>query len=317
MPVESEFDPDVFHGELTANRAQVFVRAARPADWTDCTLHGFVHGPRCELAHTLPAKFVLKDLGAGPTLLARATLTDPCLWTGDLPQIYDVHIELRRGSEVVAHEQRMIGLRGIGTRVSGETSQLVREAKPWVPRGVGLELLEAVEVNSLREQLLVGVCDSPPLDLLVEASRRGLYLIVRLDAERQDVPTALRSLARWPAVVIVVICGGGTLDPRLNQIAPNLLLTQAVRSPDMKSFEPASWAAGIWWEVPSKDSLAESVSGKPGPGQLPVFIQASPGCRSIDPARARQECDRLQGRLALIGQLAGYFIATAADCFAD
>ena len=309
MPAENEFDPDVFHGELTANRAQVFVRAERPVELADCTLHGFVHGPRCELAHTLPAKFVLKDLGAGPTLLARATLTDPCLWTGDLPQIYDVQIELRRGSEVVAGEQRMIGLRGIGTRVSGETSQLIRESKAWVPRGVALECLTAnLAIKQLREELLAVVCTAPPLDLLVEASRRGVYVIANIDATRYDVPSTLRSFARWPAVLMVVIRGGESLARNLQQVAPNLLLAQAIPAAALSDLTPAPWAAAIVVE------LASAATGLEFNTQVtqPLFIQRPATSNTILPEQARAECDRLQRELAAVSQFSGYLLGPPA-----
>jgi hypothetical protein len=304
MPVEIEFDPDVFHGELTANRAQVFVRVARTADLADCTLHGFVHGPRCEYAHTLPARFALQDLGAGPTLLARATLTDPCLWTSDLPQIYDVHVELRRGTEVLTREQRMLGLRGIGTR-SGETPQLVREGKTWIPRGVALEALDTIDVPALRDQLLAGVCTSPPLDLFVEASRRGLYLIARLDAARQDVPTTLRSLARWPAVMAAVIRRGEALDRSLQQVAPNLLLVQEISAFEVPLSSMAPWAAAMLINLPTDQTTLPSGERNTS---LPWFIQRPLLVEKVSSSEARAECDRLQRDLALSGQFSGYLV---------
>jgi hypothetical protein len=308
MPVEIDFDPDVFHGELTANRAQVFVRAARIGELADCTLHGYVHGPHCEYAHTLPAKFALQDLGAGPTLLARATLTDPCLWTSDLPQIYDVHIELRRGSEVLARQQRMLGLRGLGSRSSEGGGQLIREGKPWVPRGVALDLLETVSVEPLREELLVGVCTSPPLDLLVEASRRGLYLIARVDAARQDVAAALRSLARWPAVMMAVIRGGEALDRSLSQVAPNLVLAQIINASEPSWSPPAFWAAACVLKL--KSSQTNLPSGERFTS-LPCLMQRPSATASLTPSEARAECDRLQRDLTGWGQFSGYLVGAA------
>lgn len=305
MPAEIEFDPDVFHGELTANRAQVFVRAPRTADLAGCTLHGYVQGPRCEYAHTLPAKFTLQDLGPGPTLLARATLTDPCLWTSDLPQIYDVHIELRRGSEVLAREQRMLGLRGIGARTSAETPQLVREGKVWVPRGVALESLDTIEVAGLREQLLIGVCTSPPLDLLVEASRRGLYLIVRLDHEQQDVPQAIRHLARWPAVIAASIRHGESLDRSLSQLASNLLLLQEIDSSSRVAPNLAAWAAAGLVALPSGETQVDS---RLDVKSLPWLVHRSPGVANLTLTQARAECDRLQRDLASARQFSGYLV---------
>lgn len=303
MPTEINFDPDVFHGELTINRAQIFVRLPRTPEFADCTLHGFVHGPRCEFAHTLPAKYTLTDLGAGPTLLARTTITDPCLWTSDLPQIYDVHIELRRGNEVLAREQRMIGLRGIGARASG---QLVREGKVWVPRGVAIELLQTASENEsivaqLREELLVGVCTSPPLDLLVEASRRGAYLIANLSADRGDLEATLRSLARWPAVMLAIIHGGEKLERGLQQVAPNLVLAQAVPAAAVNNLQPAPWAASLVCETTAAEPFITAAN-------LPILAARTTSESLESTAQGRAACDRLQRDLSAARQFAGYLI---------
>ncbi len=305
MPAEIHFDPDVFHGELTANRAQVFVRWQRAPEFADCSLHGYVHGPRCEFAHTLPAKYTLTDLGAGPTLLAHATITDPCLWTSDLPQIYDVHIELRRGSEVLAREQRMLGLRGIGARASeGQAiGHLIREGKVWVPRGVDVALLSqnaGSVVDQLRQELLVGICTSPPLDLLVEASRRGAYLMANLSATLGDFEAAVRNLARWPAVMLAIVHGGEQLDGNLQKIAPNLVLAQPLDSATVKAFQPAPWAAAIVAEITSDEPVMAI--------NLPILAARTSSINNAAAAENRAACDRLQRDLTSSGQFAGYLI---------
>jgi len=302
MKNEIEFDPAVFHGELTVNRGQVFVRAARPTELDDCALHGYVHGPRCELAHTLPAKFTLQDLGAGPTLLARTTITDPCYWTSDLPQLYEVHVELRRGTEVLAREQRMIGLRGIGAR----DQRLVREGKAWIPRGVSLASLSGSDVTALREHLLVGICSSPPLDLLVEASRLGVYLIVYIDATQQDVASTLHQLARWPAVMMAVIRGADSAAKSLTQIAPNVILAQHAPARHLSSLQPAAWASAIVAEVSAIDSLSDWNSLVKL--SLPVLAQRQVD-QQLSAEDARSECDRLQRDFASVGQFAGYWVS--------
>jgi hypothetical protein len=305
---EPTIDADVFHGELTANRAQILVRVPRTDAWQDCTLHGQVHGPRCDYAQTLPARFALQDLGAGPTLLARTIVTDPCYWTADLPQIYDVQIELRRGAEVLAREQRMIGLRGLGARTTAAGGQLAREGKTWIPRGVSLKQLAADALPALREELLVGVTAGiPALDLLVEASRRGVYLIVPLDAALQDVPAALRQLARWPAVMMAVIHGGETLDRSLAQVAPNILLAQRVRGADLPTNALATTTLAPWASLVVAD-LAPADTTLPLPScSVPVFVQRTLGALvSADEARAA--CDQLQRDLAHSGQFAGYLV---------
>jgi hypothetical protein len=306
---EIHFDPDVFHGELTANRAQLFVRAPRTPDLVDCTLHGFVHGPRCEYAHTLPARYALSDLGAGPTLLARTTITDPCLWTSDLPQIYDVSIELRRGNEVLASEKRMIGLRGIGGRFGsgGAPGEILREGKVWVPRGVDIAAVQH-DVAQLREELLAGIVSSPPLDLLVEASRQGAYLIAHVAGSAEAIPAALRNLARWPAVMMAVVRGGESFDRTLQQVAPNLVLAQPVRIAEAGEFRPAAWAAAVVVETTedqiSQDLLTKGLAALRG-CPLPLLVQRRAPISATGP---RAECDRLQREMAQIGQFAGYLV---------
>src|SRR6476646_3772891 len=101
---------DVFYGELTVNRALIYARLPRPADDTGLSLAGHVRGPRCLHAQTLPLTGPLTDLGAGPTLLARAVVPEPTFWSPDLPAIYDVTIDLRRGPQTIATARREIGL---------------------------------------------------------------------------------------------------------------------------------------------------------------------------------------------------------------
>ena len=81
---------DVFHGDLTVNRAYVYARLPRPTDDRGLSIVGQVRGPRCKLAETLPVTSPLVDLGPGPTLLAQALVPDPVFWSPDLPAIYDV-----------------------------------------------------------------------------------------------------------------------------------------------------------------------------------------------------------------------------------
>jgi hypothetical protein len=309
MAPEITFQSDVFHGELTANRAQVFVRVPRTPDNEGCQLIGYVHGPHCEYAHTLPAKFVLQDLGSGPTLLARAIITDPCLWTGDLPQLYDVHIELRRGSTVLASEKRTIGLRGLGVRAASGRIRFVREGKVWVPRGVGIRSLTDEALTDLREELLVGFYQGvPPLDWLQTASRRGLYLIVELPERARNLAELLKQLARWPAVMLAVLpspFNTSEPDPALRQVAPNLLLGQRLALHDLDSLEPAAWAQAVL-ATTSFDGTRVAVPAIRDLG-LPVILQ---GTRQSAVAQNsnRAACDALQAAAANRGQFAGYLV---------
>src|SRR5262245_25880346 len=123
---------DVFYGDLTYARAYVYARLPRAANDAGLSLVGQVRGPRCKLAATLPVTSPLVDLGPGPTLLAQALIPDPAFWTPDLPAIYDVTVNLLRGTEIIATSNRQIGLRPLGVR----GRNLFLDGKRWVLRGV-------------------------------------------------------------------------------------------------------------------------------------------------------------------------------------
>src|SRR5262245_46001615 len=140
---------DVFYGDLTVNRALVYARLPLPADAGPWSLGGHVRGPRCLTAQTLPVTSKLEDLGPGPTLLAKATVTDPCFWSPDLPAIYDVTVHLLRGGEIAATASREIGLRSLGVR----GRHLALESKRWVLRGVCTESTHAALPRHWHEAL--------------------------------------------------------------------------------------------------------------------------------------------------------------------
>jgi hypothetical protein len=262
-----------------------------------------VHGPRCEFAHTLPAKFTLQDLGPGPTLLARATLTDPCLWTADLPQIYDVLVELKRGHELVASERRMIGLRGLGVRQTSGGPRLVRESNIWIPRGASLDPVREANLHSFRDQLLVAVCQGvPSLDLLREASLKGVYLLIKLGEFGSGSERVLQHLARWPAVMMVAYEHHQAANADLRNVAPNLLLAQSVKSSDLPQFVVAEWAQAVIVQVPEVPAPPAQTLAKIA-AERPILIE---GVAPASTLPDRAACDLVQRNLAPIGQFAGY-----------
>jgi hypothetical protein len=158
-------------------------------------------------------------------------------------------------------------------------------------------------LSSLRDELLVGVAHGvPPLDLLVEASRRGIYLIVNLDAAQVDIATALKQLARWPAVMMAIIHGGESLDRSLTQVAPNILLAQRVAGADLTTTALAPWASLVVADV-----SADATTLPPPSFSAPVIVQRTLGAQ-VSAAEARAACDQLQRDLASSGQFAGYLV---------
>ena len=74
-------------------------------------LQGTLRGPFCEKSHTLPAEIRFRDLGGAQPGLAEAIVPDPCIWSPELPHLYQANIEARQGDHVVAEYRAMIGLR--------------------------------------------------------------------------------------------------------------------------------------------------------------------------------------------------------------
>ena len=78
------------------------------------TMQGTLRGPYCETSRTLPAEIRFRDLGRAQPGLAEAIVPDPCVWSSELPHLYQVDIEAHQGGRVVAEYHGMIGLRSAG-----------------------------------------------------------------------------------------------------------------------------------------------------------------------------------------------------------
>ena len=293
LPEEPLPGLDVFYGDLTVNRAFVYARLPRPAgdEWS---LTGQVHGPRCLWAQTLPVSSLLVDLGPGPTLLARALVPDPCFWSPDLPAIYDVTVNLLRGSEVVATARREIGLRALGVR----GRHLALESKRWVFRGV---MADSTTAQLPRQWHDAAACyvtslgEASALERLAEASQFGSLTAVRFSA-----PGDLQTLAAFPGAAIGI--AEGELPGELaSQVAPNLLLAQWIGLTDEPNVR--SWAKLVFVDASATEFLG-AISARV---ELPV-IACRPLAQQLPLAEARAACDELQRDLAPIGQFAGYVV---------
>lgn len=99
--------------DVSEVEAKVLIRYR---DTTDdaIVLRGTLRGPYCERAHTLPADYPFRDVSDVETALeaaAEAVVTDPCLWSEELPHLYQANVEALRGDAVVAEYHGEIGLR--------------------------------------------------------------------------------------------------------------------------------------------------------------------------------------------------------------
>lgn len=79
-------------------------------------LRGTLRGPFCEVAKTLPADFPFRDLGPQQLGAAEAIVTDPCMWTSEMPHIYRVDVEAVHDGKVVAEYHGTIGLERLAPR---------------------------------------------------------------------------------------------------------------------------------------------------------------------------------------------------------
>jgi hypothetical protein len=107
---------EIYVGEISDMEARVSARYRPGVDEAlhgqePIVLRGTLRGPYCERARTLPAEFAFRDLGPGQPGVAEAVVTDPCLWSPELPHLYDADVEAVRGEQVVAAFHGRLGLR--------------------------------------------------------------------------------------------------------------------------------------------------------------------------------------------------------------
>jgi hypothetical protein len=288
-------DLDIFYGELTVNRAFVYARLPRPADDEGLSLVGQVRGPRCSRAQTLPLTSPLVDLGPGPTLLARALVPDPCFWSPDLPAIYDVTVNLLRGTELIATVRRELGFRSLGVR--GRNFAL--ESKRWVLRGVSTHSTTERLPQAWHEAAAAFVADGSDLIALDEASQCGALSIVHIDESGEQAVARLRELAHHPAVAMAVVLGELPANFKRSDVAPNLLLGNWMGG-DI-AFHVAPWADVQFVAAEAKLLTAA------GKIEKPVVVTRYLD-RPLDLPAARAACDALQRDLAPQGQFAGYVV---------
>lgn len=287
---------DVFYGELTPASADVYVRLEGIDKGTSWSLAGSVSGPYSAYARTLPSTSRLISLGPGDTLLARATVPDPCSWSPLAPCHYRVDVELREGTRVVATAMRQLGFRRLG--VVGRDLRL--DARRWVLRGVDCRSTGSADLNEWRTaeaSLVAPVVDEK---LAVETSRNGTVVVAANCLTSADVEVQLRALSQWPSIAVAIL-KGETGGPRLQQAAPNILRAQAFEADE--PIQVAAWADLAICSVEDVREFAARIQGL----RLPVIAR-----RALEaPLRledARAACDLLQRDLARYCDLAGYIV---------
>ncbi len=291
---------DVFYGRVTHSSAHVYVRVGSLTGGGEWSIAGHVRGPIARGIRTLPTTVKLTDMGEGPTLLASCSIPDPAFWTTQLPGVYEVHIDLRRGGEVVETAVCSLGIRFFG--VSGR--KFIWEGKRWVLRGVSTQIGDVEEIDVFQDNAGVLVAKDPSKTLLSRASSSGVLLVAELKSG--DLLHELRRLSRWPAVAIVLLPGDCEFTNELRAAAPNLLFAERV---DLnKALAPADWAQAIFCDATNVADIGEVSK------QLPLPIIAERRLNGdYTLAEARRECDHLQRDLASLGDFAGYVVHCGVD----
>ena len=288
----------VYSGNV--NNMEARVRAWLPgADDGDWQLAGHVLGPRCDFARTLPATISLRPTQTSSGLQSVAVVPDPCLWTPDLPMLYEVRVELRRGDEVVATVERPLAIRMFGPR----GRDLNFSGRRWVLRGVRRDTAPDAPITAWREAgaaMLVEVLDD---DLAAEAARIGIPLVVSIrETTPEGVTAELRRLARLPAVIMAAIDATAALPDDIGVAAIDIRLAAHCQAENSPPALPR-WANVLLCESEDAAAMVDAVADR----DIPV-IAFRPAGQLMEIAKARAACDALQRDLAPQADLAGYIV---------
>jgi hypothetical protein len=288
-----KLEPTIFAGDSSDALARVYATLPRAGLPDDARLEGELVGPYCRHSQTLPARIRFLDRGPGATLLAEATVPDPCFWTPDLPFMYSAELRGIQGNETIAAIKRPFGICRLG--VHGKSLYL--DAKRFVLRGARIEPTAIDDVFTAKQSASALFVADPSDQFLQEASEEGILLAVDLPASQ---PAAeLTRLGRWPAVAVVVLEGGISAGKELRLAARNTLLAQQVNQSGRVS-APAPWAHLLWWQIEN-----ESISTPTLADNMPI-IAYRPTSKNATIEESRRACDRLQADLSPLGDFAGY-----------
>lgn len=303
---------DVFYGELTPARATVYARLEGLESTEGLSLSGFVRGPRCFHATTLQSSARLEDAGPGPSLLAKSLVIDPCYWSPETPNIYDVTVELRKGNDIIASEVRQIGFKPLG--ISGRF--FTWEGKPWVMRGATNRTVNADKLRIWSDRSTSILFANPPTAKQLDHSAlRGIlaWVLMPMFGRPATLKRAMRDLSGCPSVagfLMLTKTSSDQIPQSLLEATPNLLIGIALGS---ATKTPPSQRHRIFHHVRlEKDwGIDEGLTSLDSP-LLAVREQGPNRADNEHPflsiERARAACDKLQADLAPYGQFAGYIV---------
>ncbi|MCI0333277.1 MAG: hypothetical protein L0228_08650 [Planctomycetes bacterium] len=115
MPGEIEItvgDVNDVEARVYAHYREAVANAAVSDSGTEpIILHGTLRGPNCEMAHTLPAVFMFRGVASAAEPTAEAIVSDPCVWSPELPHLYQADVVAQQGKRIVAEFHGPIGFR--------------------------------------------------------------------------------------------------------------------------------------------------------------------------------------------------------------
>jgi beta-galactosidase/beta-glucuronidase len=107
-------DIEIVVGDVTDVEARVIARYHGSSDGV--VLRGTLRGPFCERGRTLPAELMFRDVSNADRVQAEALVPDPCMWTPEMPHLYQANVEARQGEQLIAEYHGTIGLRRLAPR---------------------------------------------------------------------------------------------------------------------------------------------------------------------------------------------------------
>src|SRR4051794_15209058 len=107
-------DIEIVVGDVTDVEARVIARYHGAID--GIVLRGTLRGPFCEKGRTLPAEFTFRDFGNSSGKQIETVVSDPCMWTPEMPHLYQADVEARRDDQLIAEYHGSIGLRRLAPR---------------------------------------------------------------------------------------------------------------------------------------------------------------------------------------------------------
>lgn len=291
-------DIEIFYGRATSTEAMVYVRSSPTESERPLTIiGGEVIGPSCQYTATLPASTPLVLLDEGDSLLARAVITDPSLWTPALPMIYRVRVEMRGDSSEVTNLDIELGIRHFG--VKGTDFRL--DGNRWVLRGVACSQMQPAALGELRETGTVLLISQPEPGLLEAALREGVILMLDL-RDNNEIPAWIADYhPRWPAVSLTMIGRSIAAEP-IRALLPNTTVVRWLEGDDTEEEAADADALGCRANHPLL------LSGRWTELQKPLIVCRERKNVSEEIVVARRRCDTLQADLLPFGQFAGYVV---------